>query len=57
MNKLDFEECKKILNGKVKDKYTDEQVRAITSLLIEFVKVDVRQFKEGQKNGKSDIVH
>ena len=57
MKKLEFEECKKILNGKVKDKYTDEQVRAITSLLIEFVKVDVRQFKEGQKNGKSDIVH
>ena len=57
MKKLNFEECKKILNGKLKDKYTDEEVRAITSLLTEFVRVDVRQFKEGQKNGKSDIIH
>jgi hypothetical protein len=53
---VDFDEARQILN-KNSNKYTDEQIRAIISLLTEFVKVDIRQFKEGQKNGKSNNIH
>lgn len=45
---LSFNECKRILNKNGK-KYTDEQVKAMVQLMNEFVKLDVKRFKESKK--------
>lgn len=53
---MQFEDAKRILNKNGK-KYTDEEVKAITKLLREFVKLDVEQFNAMQENGKGNIIH
>jgi len=42
---MQLENAKQILNQNGK-KYTEEEVRAIVQLMNEFVKVDVKRFKE-----------
>jgi hypothetical protein len=46
VKKLEFEECKNILNGKVKDKYTDEQIKAIHAAIKLLVQIDLKRMKE-----------
>ena len=46
MNKSDFEECKKVLNKNVKDKYTDEQVKAIYAAVKLLVQIDLKRGEE-----------
>jgi hypothetical protein len=41
-----FEKVKKILNGKVKDKYTDEQVKEIYDSIKQLVQIDLKGMKE-----------
>ena len=45
---MQLDDAKRILNKNGK-KYTDEQVKAMVQLMSEFVKLDVKRFKESKK--------
>jgi hypothetical protein len=41
-----FEKVKQILNEKVKDKYSDEQIKAIYASIKLLVQIDLKKIKE-----------